>query len=97
MVDAVAIPHRLEQAVGETERENVLHGFLAQEMIDAEHLIFVQHLGNRGIEMLGAGQIVAEGFFHDYPAPAFAFVLPGRPASPRLSNTGSKKRAAVAR
>lgn len=75
MIDAVAVPHRLEQAIGKAERQDVLHGFLAQEMVDAEHLVLVQHLGHGGIERDGAGQIVAEGFFHDDPAPALAFAL----------------------
>ena len=44
MIDAVAIPQRLEQAIGEAQRHDVLHRLFAQEMIDAVDLIFAQRL-----------------------------------------------------
>ncbi len=65
MIDEVAIPDRLEQTVGEPERENVLGRLLAEEMIDAENLIFRKYLVQFGIEPLGAGEVDAERFFHD--------------------------------
>ena len=44
MVDVLAIPQRLEQAVGEAQRHDILHRFLAEEMIDSVDLVFLQHL-----------------------------------------------------
>jgi hypothetical protein len=38
VVDVVAVPHRLEQEVGEAEREDVLHRLLAEVVVDAEDL-----------------------------------------------------------
>ena len=38
VIDEVAIPDRLEQAVGEAECEDVLRRLLAQEVVDAEDL-----------------------------------------------------------
>ena len=34
-VDVVAVPERLQDAVAEAERHDVLDGFLAEEMVDA--------------------------------------------------------------
>jgi hypothetical protein len=39
VIDAVPVPDRLEQPVGETQRHDVLDGFLAQEMVDAIDLV----------------------------------------------------------
>ena len=44
VVDEVAVPDRLEQAVGEAERQDVLRRLLAEEMVDAEDLLFGEHL-----------------------------------------------------
>jgi hypothetical protein len=35
VVDILAVPQRLENAVAETEGEDVLHGLLAQVVVDA--------------------------------------------------------------
>jgi hypothetical protein len=40
VVDEVAVPDRLEQAVGEAEGEDVLRRLLAEEVVDAEDLVF---------------------------------------------------------
>ncbi|MCW0416748.1 hypothetical protein NB689_002502 [Xanthomonas sacchari] len=84
MVDAVAVPHRLEQAVGEAEGEDVLHRFLAEEMVDAEHLVLVQHAADDGVELACALQVVAERLLHDHPAPAAAGALLDQPGRPQL-------------
>ena len=69
MVDLLAIPQRLEQAVGETQRHDVLHRFLAEEMIDPVNLMLLQCLQDLGIEGLGRSEVVAERLFDDDPAP----------------------------
>ena len=65
VVDEVAVPDRLEQAVGETEGENVLRRLLAEKMIDAEDPFLVEHLVQLGIERHRALKIGAEGLLHD--------------------------------
>jgi hypothetical protein len=65
MVDEVAVPDRLEQAVREAEREDVLRRLLAEEMIDAEDLLFAEHFVQPAVEFRGALEIRAEGLFHD--------------------------------
>ena len=42
VVDVVAVPHRLEHAVGEPERQQVLDRLLAQVVVDAEDLALVE-------------------------------------------------------
>ena len=42
VVDVVAVPHRLEQPVGEPERHHVLDGLLAQVVVDAEDLALLE-------------------------------------------------------
>ncbi len=39
MIDVTRVPERLEDRVGKSEDENVLRGFLAEEMIDPIGLI----------------------------------------------------------
>src|SRR5436190_1933710 len=39
MVNGIAIPKPLEDGVGETEHQNVLHRFLAKIMVNAENLL----------------------------------------------------------
>ena len=65
VVDEVAVPDRLEQAVGEAERQDVLRRFLAEEMVDAEDLLLGEDLMQLGVQRHRAGQIGAEGLFHD--------------------------------
>ena len=65
MVDEVSIPDRLEQAVGEAERQDVLRRFLAEEVVDAEDLLFGEDFVQLAVQRLCAGQIDAEGLFHD--------------------------------
>ena len=65
MVDEVSIPDRLEQAVGEAERQDVLRRFLAQKVVDPEDLLFGEDFMQLGVQRHGAGQIGAEGLFHD--------------------------------
>ena len=48
VVDVVAVPDRLEQPVGEAEREHVLDGLLAQVVVDAEDLVLVEDARARG-------------------------------------------------
>src|ERR1700743_3871127 len=69
MVDEIAVPDRFEQAVGEAEGENVLCRLLAQEMIDAEDLLLIEHFMQLRIERPGAGEVDAERLLHDATAP----------------------------
>ena len=65
MVDEIAVPDRLEQAVGEPEGEDVLRRLLAEEMVDAENLILGEDLVQRVVERDRGFEIGAERLFHD--------------------------------
>ena len=46
VVDVLLVEQRLEDAVGEAQHEDVLDGFLAEVVIDAVDLPFVEDLGD---------------------------------------------------
>ena len=73
MIDVLAIPQRLEQAVGKAQRHDVLHRFLAEEMVHPVDLVLLQRLQDLGIERLGRGQIMAERLLDHDPAPLPVF------------------------
>src|SRR4029077_5383574 len=57
MVDEIAVPDRVEQAICETEGEDVLRRLLAEEMVDAENLVFSEHLVQRLVQRNGTLEI----------------------------------------
>ncbi len=72
VVDVVAIPDRLEDAVGEAEDQDVLHRLFAQVVIDAEDLVLVEDGVDLVIQFARRIEIVAEGLLdHDADAPVF--------------------------
>ena len=62
MVDEIAVPDRLEQAVGEAEREDVLRRLLAEEMVDAENLVLGEHLMQPALSAIALSRSVPNGF-----------------------------------
>ena len=75
MVDVAAVPDRLENSVGESERHDVLHGFFAEIMVDAVNLFLVSYFQQLLIQLLGRFQIVPERFFNHNPAPVIVALL----------------------
>jgi hypothetical protein len=69
VIDVAAVPHRLEHPVGEPEDEEVLHGLLAQVMIDAEDLRLVQVRVHQLVQGARAGEIGAERLLDDDAPP----------------------------
>ena len=69
VIDMVAIPDRLEQAIGEAQHQDVLHGLLAEIMIDAKNLILFEDAEQLLIERLRRGEIGAERLFDDDAPP----------------------------
>src|SRR5262245_29856631 len=66
--DVVAVPDRLKETIGETQREDVLSRFFAEEMVDPEDLRLVEYLMRRCIELLGAREVGPERLLHHYPS-----------------------------
>ena len=71
VADVFAIPYRLEKRVGKPEVQNVLHGFLAQVVIDAKNGGLAEHIMQGAVKRLCAGEIPAEGFLDDDPGVRF--------------------------
>jgi len=55
VVDQAGVPHGFQERVGEAERHQVLHRFLAEIVVDAEHLTFFERLAHRRVDRLGRG------------------------------------------
>ncbi len=65
VIDVFVIPDRLEDRVGEAHHHEVLDGFLAEVMVDAEDLLFLEIFEEDGIEVFGGFVVPAEGLFDD--------------------------------
>ncbi len=65
VVDEVAVPDGLEDAVGKAKDQHVLHGFLAEVVIDAEDLVLAEDGVDVVVQFFGAFKVVAEGLFND--------------------------------
>ena len=70
VVDVVAIPDRLEHAVGEAQHQDVLDGLLAEIVIDPVDLVLVDDLQQFAVQRLRRGQVGAERLFDHQPPPA---------------------------
>src|ERR1700719_3151863 len=64
--DMAAIPKRLQQSIGETEKKHVVHRPLAQVMVDAEDSILTEGAEQNPVEFLGRDQVPTEGLFHNH-------------------------------
>ena len=53
VVDVVRVPDRFEQLVGEPQRQDVLHGLLAQVVVDAEHRLLREDAVDHLVELAG--------------------------------------------
>ena len=69
MVDVAGVPHRLENRVGETQDHDVLRGLLAEVVVDAVGLRFLEGTLDEIVQTTGTGQVGAEGFFHNDAGP----------------------------
>ena len=67
VVDVLLVPERLEDAVGEPDDQEVLDGFLAEIMVDAICLIFLECMGDRRDHPPGAVEVMTDGLLDDHP------------------------------
>ena len=67
VVDVVAVPDRLEHAVREPQREQVLHGLAAEEVVDAEDALLREDRVHERVELHGALQVHAERLLEHHP------------------------------
>ena len=73
VIDVIAVPDRLEHAVGKAQHQDVLHRLLAEIMIDPVDLVLVDELEQLAVQRLGRCQIGAERLFDHQPPPRAVF------------------------
>ena len=83
MVDVVAVPNRLENRIGKPQHQDVLHRLLAEVVVDAIDLLFVEDAVQRVVELVGTSGIAAERFFDHDPPGAIFFVGQSTSTQPR--------------
>ena len=88
-VDVVAVPQRLEHAVGEAERQHVLDRLLAQVVVDAEDLLLIEGREHAPVEFAGLLERRAEGLLDDH-AHVGVVVLGDARAAQRLHDHGEE-------
>ena len=90
VVDMVAVPQRLEDAVGKAQHQDVLNCLFSEEVIDPINLILGKYLEDLPVEGLGRCQVVPEGFLDDHPPPRMVR-LPGEPCTAKLLDHRAKE------
>jgi len=65
----LSVPQRLEDGVGEPEKQDAQGRFLAEEMVNAQDLPLLQEIAQFGVQGPDRRQVVAEGLFHHNPGP----------------------------
>ena len=60
VIDVVAVPDRLEHAVGEAQRDQVLHRLATEEVVDPEHPVLRHDAVYERVELARALEIDAE-------------------------------------
>src|SRR5262249_42902290 len=82
VVDELTVPDRLEDSVCKPQRQHVLHGLLAEGVIDAEELALVEVLLVHGVQLARRREVVAERLLDDQappPTPPWKKPIDGQP------------------
>ena len=66
VVDELAVPDGLEEAVREPEGEDVLHRLLPEVVVDPKDLLLVEHRVNQGVQLPRALDVRAERLLDDH-------------------------------
>jgi hypothetical protein len=85
----LAVPERLEDAVGEAQSQDVLDGLLPEVVVDAVDLVLVEDGGDERVELVRGILVTAERLLEDRPGPSrFArpAAPPGQPGGPEVSD-----------
>ena len=71
MIDVVAVPERLEDAIAKTEDQEILHGVFAEIVVDAIDLLLFKDVMDNFVEFPCGGEVTAERLFNDDADPGF--------------------------
>ena len=92
VVDVAPVPERLEDPVAEPEDQQVLHGLLAQVVVDAVDLLLAEDLADLAVQPLRRLEIVAERLLDDDPPPAAVVPLVVEPDPPEPGDDAGELR-----
>ncbi len=84
VIHVAAVPNGFKDRIGETHDQKVLHRFLAQVMVDAVDLAFLEDFLHFAVEFFGRSQVVPEGFLDDHPGEPL--LLPGQSRRAQVGN-----------
>src|SRR5689334_16164133 len=84
--DVGAVPERLEQGVGETEKQHAVNRLLSEVMVDSINGLFVKRFEKDLVEFPSRGEIATEWFLDDDPS------VPGAGGSVELFHNHLKSR-----
>jgi hypothetical protein len=76
VINVAAIPDGFKNPVGEAQNQDVLHGLLAQVVVDAVNLSFIQNLSDLLIEGARRGKVMSKGLLDDDPT-LMSVLFPG--------------------
>ena len=75
VIDVIAVPDRLEHAVGKAQHQNVLNGFLAEIMIDPVDLVLIDDSEQFAVQRPGGSKVRPERLFDHQPPPCASRLL----------------------
>src|SRR5689334_8759249 len=90
VINVTPVPDGLKDAVAEAENKDILHGFLAQIMVDAENLALRKDLADLAVQRLCRIKVIAERLFK-YHAPPMAVFFTSQIGSPQMFHDVPKK------
>ncbi len=74
VIDIIPVPDRLKEGVGEAEGQDILDRLLAQVMIDAEDLTFIEDFGEVAVQGPGRVEVAAERLLHHDTVPVAVLI-----------------------
>src|SRR5262245_9893402 len=79
MINAIAVPEGLEDAVGKAKCGDALDRVFPEKMVDPEYLILLEDMKEARVERTRGSEAVAERLFdhHTPPVPIVAFAILG--------------------
>jgi len=98
VIHIAAVPDRFEDRVGESKYQHVLHGLLAEVVVDPVHRLLTNGPVNEDIQAARRCFIPAERFLNDDASPRLAAAVADQLASPQVSQNrfvGGRRRGQV--
>src|SRR5208337_409327 len=78
------VPEGLEYAVAKTQHQQILHGVLAEIVIDPVDLLFFKHVQNNLVELVRRSQVSPKRLLDDDAHPRTRIAWPRQPRTPQL-------------